>query len=305
MAKMDGHWQWTSYGWEKGQADGSNKSSGRKDLETRFISDDFAEQIHSLPSGKIAASKSTCSAVIMGNGRLGALNARARQKQRLSMDSGNSRFGHARLSQRVNDLRNERCEESDSVLDDTNPDQMTELCLSTSVIPGILLHERLRESLTKDASRSYSSVSSFRYDDRDSSVHHPHGDSMLLGDSYRFDPLKRSDMCSDGLGTKETVHRNDIDSLNKSLQLQSDWKPPVISAETHQEMAFLDDLDLNDKNLVDDLLKEVSVVDDIEQSRNCSLLAELNESFKDDLETETERMKRQLSLMGKDILIER
>ena len=70
---------------------------------------------------------------------------------------------------------------------------------------------------------------------------------------------------------------------------------------TH-EMRFLDNSDLCDENLVDDLLREIEDVDDIDDIDQTEEITVDRISIQNDPhgESEAERMKRQLSLMGKN-----
>ena len=67
-------------------------------------------------------------------------------------------------------------------------------------------------------------------------------------------------------------------------------------------MKFLDNSDLCDENLVDDLLREIDDVDDIDNIDQTEEITVDRRSFQNDAhgESEAERMKRQLSLMGKN-----
>ena len=89
---------------------------------------------------------------------------------------------------------------------------------------------------------------------------------------------------------------------NQYYKMRTDTSREIL----HDEMNFLDENDLNDDNLIDDLLREINDNDDKEINDNTDVEEykgknpkERNESFRNDAETEAERMKRQLSLMGK------
>ena len=299
---MDGkyvQWHWTSYGWEKQPFSAHCRHINVGNLYAQSLQRPQNTRQGEILGSRQSTNRHGCPAVAKANGRLGALNARAKLREGFAVDSEYS-------IQRATSPRNINSSIEDHVhnthVSDTNLEEMAEMCLSTSVLPSILLHEKLRKSDPRDSSLlGYESDNS----------------SLLCDPDYAADCYRIS---SDKLYIEENVPHEEREVDSKSNYQREPSSPfgaqiniasesyvagNYTASEQYQiqsnikaenGMTFLDDNNLIDENLVDDLWREIDDSDDIDE---CNASKEQNESFRNDAETEAERMKRQLSLMGR------
>ena len=282
------HWQWTVFGWEKLYSTNLAK----------FKEENGAEQ-HWLHGPRQIMKRNKYPSTERFHESLGVLNSRIESKAGESVKS----LGEGRaLSWRNSDKRNkDNISKIDECLDD-----LAEMCLSTSVIPSILLHDRLTEDLKRHSSISGCTRADPKvdmatlqngkdvrsnynlYSDDIGYYHHWDTDTSESQVNYQIQSYSSCDF--DGMST------TDIDKAkDPSFYFTMD------NCQT-REMRFLDNSDLCDENLVDDLLKEIDDVDDIEYINHTEEITVDQKSIQNDAhrESEAERMKRQLSLMGKN-----
>ena len=112
------------------------------------------------------------------------------------------------------------------------------------------------------------------------------------GSDTQVDYQMESHLPCDFDGTSTTEY---VDARHPSYYFMTDACPT-------NEMKFLDNSDLCDENLVDDLLREIDDVDDIDDIDQTEEITLDRRSIHNDAHRESEagRMKRQLSLMGKN-----
>ena len=296
------HWQWTVFGWEKLYS--TSLAKLKQEKVTGGIP--HSAQQHWLHGTRKVMQRNKYPGTEMVRGSLDTRNSRTESKAGGSMNSVRER----KLLPRHNlDNSFDNIYKNDKSLDD-----LAEICLSTSVIPSILLHDRLTEDLKK-----HSSMSEFIFDneslaacadpgvgmvmpwnvkdvrsncdlyEKDIGYHHLDKDASDAQVNYQMESYLPRDF--DGRSTRVSG-RDNVDPKDPSYYFMMDACPA-------DEMRFLDNSDLCDENLVDDLLREIDDVDDIDQTEDITVD---RRSIQNDAhgESEAERMKRQLSLMGKN-----
>ena len=274
------HWQWTIFGWEKLYSTNLAKFKEENGAEQHWLHD---------PRKLMKRNKYPNTERVHGN--LGVLKSRMESKADESVKS----VGEGRtLPWGNSDKRNK-----DNIFkNDESLDDLAEMCLSTSVIPSILLHDRLTGDLKKHSSISGCTRADPKvdmatpwngkdvrsncnlYSDDAGYLCHWDTDTSDCHPSRQFDGMSTTDI---------------DDAKDPSYHFMMDACP------TH-EMRFLDNSDLCDENLVDDLLREIDDVDDIEFIDQTEEITVDRKSVQNDThrESEADRMKRQLSLMGKN-----
>ena len=277
-----GKWKWTAFGWER---------LGYPKLAESRISgvENETYGTHQLQRYNKEIERNRYYPTVNFYGSLDSLNAEVKGKPENPFD--------LKYEERKWSLCNvEKTDKfwcnSNPGMGDFNPDDLTEICLSTSVIPSILLHDRLSEDLKRRFSMSCELFVTPRNTKSDAS----------------FDC--RDEICD---YSRKNISHGDVEKKFAQRMKQIECHLPVTKDENEDdfnrynftnnvyqnEMSFLDKNDLCDENLVDDMLKELDDVDDVEESDGLNID---EESVDNDMsrETEAERMKRQLSLMGKD-----
>ena len=293
------HWHWTIFGWEKLYS--TNLTQLKDENGTRGIPHSTDHHWLFGPRKVVKRNKYPIADRVHGN--LGALNSRRESKSGGPMNL--VREGRT-LSWRNTDKGNRDSDCLDNGHKNESVDDLTEMCLSTSVIPSILLHDRLTEDLKK---RSSMSGCTFDSESADPKV------DMLM-------PWNGKDVRSNCNLYAEDNHHWDTDASDAQVNYQMESHFPcdfdgmssteyvdardpsyfMTDACPTDEMRFLDNSDLCDENLVDDLLREIDDVDDIDNIDQTEEITVDRRSFQNDAhgESEAERMKRQLSLMGKN-----
>ncbi len=150
-------------------------------------------------------------------------------------------------------------------------DNLVDVCLSTSVIPSILLYDKLTKG-TAATSSEY---------------------TLPEPPRFRSKFVEKPTFVCDNFDQPEKDAQVAIEAFNKS-QVQDE----VASSEfagSSDKMSFLDEQDLEDENLVDELLREV---EDIDSVGRCEPVDKLDECLCGEVESESGGIKRQWSLIG-------